>query len=255
MIKRRCWVPLCFLGAAINCALLFSQKSLLGQEAQTASSAPRQEQAQTEQKAESKNDPVRSNPTKPQNDRIFYALPNYLTVENASSLPPETVREKFKLEALGSFDPIEFPFIGVIAAINQASNSEPAFGQGFRGYAKRYGTAFADNTIENFMAGAVFPSLLRQDPRFYQMGKGKVLHRIAYAASRVFVIRSDSGSNQFNFSELLGSGVAAGISNAYHPAPRSLGNSISIWWTQIGWDAASYELKEFWPDLKRKLHK
>jgi len=87
------------------------------------------------------------------------------------------------------------------------------------------------------------------------MGKGKVLHRIAYAASRVFVIRSDSGSNQFNFSELLGSGVAAGISNAYHPAPRSLGNSISIWWTQIGWDAASYELKEFWPDLKRKLHK
>lgn len=255
MVKRLCWVLAWVLGAIINYSLVFSPQFLLGQEAQAPPSAPQPDQAQTGQKTESKQDPVRSNPNKPQNDRIFYALPNYLTVENASSLPPITVRQKFKLEVLSNFDPVEYPFTGVVAAINQASNSEPAFGQGFRGYAKRYGTAFADNTIENFMTGAVFPSLLRQDPRFFQMGKGRVLHRLTYAMCRVFITRSDSGNTQFNFSELLGSGVAAGIANAYHPAPRTLGNSISIWWTQIGWDAAGYELKEFWPDLKRKLHR
>jgi hypothetical protein len=53
----------------------------------------------------------------------------------------------------------------------------------------------------------------------------------------------------------LGAGRAAAISNAYHPAPRTLGNNISIWWTQIGWDAAAYELKEFWPDIHRRIHK
>jgi len=67
--------------------------------------------------------------------------------------------------------------------------------------------------------------------------------------------RTDSGGNQFNLSEILGNASAAAISNAYHPAPRTLGNNISIWWTQIGWDAASFELKEFWPDIKHRLRK
>jgi hypothetical protein len=198
--------------------------------------------------------PVRQE-SKPQNDRLFFALPNYLTVENASSLPPETVKQKFKAEALSAFDPVEFVFVGVAAGINQASNSEPAFGQGFRGYAKRYGTSFGDTAIGDFMTGAVFPSLLRQDPRYYQMGKGGFLHRAMYAGLRIFITRSDSGHKQFNFSELLGNGLGAGISNLYHPAPRTLGNSISIWWTSIGWDLTSYEVKEFWPDLKHKLLK
>jgi hypothetical protein len=255
MAKRLRWAPRWLLGAVINCSLVLSQQLLVGQEAPTPPPASRPDQAQTGENPVNKKDAANHDTNKPQNDRIFYALPNYLTVENASSLPPLTARQKFKLEALSNFDPVEYPYVGVVASINQSSNSEPAFGQGFRGYAKRYGTAFGDSAIENFMVGAVFPSLLREEPRYFQMGKGKIFHRIAYAASRVFITRSDSGHSQFNFSELLGSGVAAGISNAYHPPPRTLGDNISIWWTQIGWDAAGYELKEFWPDLKRKLHR
>jgi hypothetical protein len=220
----------------------------------TPETAP-QGQAKTGDDPKREDDSAPPNPNKPQNDRLFYALPNYLTVENASSLPPETIKQKFRMEALSTFDPVEYPFIGMVAAINQVNNSEAAFGQGFRGYAKRYATAFGDTMIGDFMTGAVFPSLLRQDPRYYQKGNGRFLHRVVYAGCRVFVTRSDSGRTQFDFSELLGNGVAAGIANAYHPAPHTFGNTISIWWTSIGWDAAAYELKEFWPDLKRKLHK
>ena len=146
-------------------------------------------------------------------------------MENASSLPPLTTGQKFKLVAQGTFDPVEFAFLGLEAGVNQASNTNPTFGQGLKGYGKRYALAFADNTIENFMAGAIFPSALRQDPRYYQLGKGSFLHRVGYAALRVVITRSDSGKTQFNFSEFLGSGTAAAISNAYHPGPRTLGSN------------------------------
>ena len=164
--------------------------------------------------------PRSRNRRSPKNDRLFFVLPNYLTVENAKKIPPLTTGQKFKLVALGTFDPVEFPYVGVLALIDQAENTDPSFRQGFAGYAKRYGAAFADTTIENFMVGAVFPSLLHQDPRYYQSGKGGFFHRAGYAALRVFITRTDSGKKQFNYSELAGSALAAALSNTYHP-PRT----------------------------------
>jgi hypothetical protein len=243
--------PSWVLGAIVFFSLLLPSKLIAQQEAQTgpavAPSAPA--------KTGDKDAPPIGQQSSPHNDRILWALPNFLTVENARTVPPLTAGQKFKLVARSTFDPAEYPFVAVVAALNQASNTDPAFGQGFRGYAKRYGTAFADTTIGNLGTGAVFASLLRQDPRYYQMGKGGFLHRAAYAACRIFVTRSDSGQKEFNFSEFLGNGMAAAISNSYHPAPRTLTKSVGVWWAQIGWDAVSYELKEFWPDLRRKVHK
>ena len=197
--------------------------------------------------------PADPDPKVQQDDRIFWTLPNYLTVENASSLPPLTPIQKWNLVARDTFDPVIFAFIGVEAGAYQASNANPTYGQGLKGYAKRYGLAFTDNAIGNMLTSAAFPALLHQEPRFFQMGKGGFLHRAWYAGSRVLITRSDSGKAQFNFSEVLGNGVAAGISNAYHPGPRTLRSNINIWGTQIGWDAVSYELKEFWPDIHHLL--
>lgn len=192
--------------------------------------------------------------TSPKDDRIFWTLPNFLTVENASNVPPITVREKFMLTANDSWDAVEVPFVGIVAAIGQAQNSEPSYGQGATGYAKRYGTAFADNTIGNFMTEAAFPSLLRQDPRYFQMAKGGFLRRAGYALSRLAVTRTDSGRSQFNYSEIAGNAVAAGISVTYHPPQdRSFSNTMSVWGTQLVWDGISNELKEFWPDIRRGL--
>ena len=181
-------------------------------------------------------------------------MPNFLTVENAVNVPPITVGEKFRLTAKDSWDPVEIPFVGIVAAIGQAQNSEPSYGQGAAGYGKRYGTAFADNTIGNFMTEAIFPSLLKQDPRYFQMARGGFLRRAGYALSRLVVTRTDSGHSQFNYSEIAGNGVAAGIALAYHPAEdRSFSNTMSVWGTQLVWDGISNELKEFWPDIRRRL--
>jgi hypothetical protein len=190
-------------------------------------------------------------------DRLFYALPNFLTLENSGNVPPLTVGQKFKVVARGSFDYIQIPWYAALAGVSQAENSEPGYGQGAEGYGKRLAAAFGDGTVENFMTGAILPSILRQDPRFFQKSEGGFWHRTEYAVSRIFVTRTDSGHQQFNFSEIVGSAAAAAISTyTYHPkADRNLPNTASVWGTQVGYDTVTIVVKEFWPDIRRKLSK
>jgi len=190
-------------------------------------------------------------------DRIFWILPNFLSIENVDNLPSLTPGQKFKAVGRGLIDPFEFGLIGVVAGLGQASNSIPEYGQGAEGYGKRYATAYADNAVENFMASAVLPSFLHQDPRYYQLGRGGFLRRAGHAISRLVVTRTDSGGSQFNYSEVFGAGIAAGISTySYHPnGDRGVGTVINVWGSQMGWDCATYMLKEFWPDLRRRHEK
>ena len=189
-------------------------------------------------------------------DRLFFALPNFLTLEDARSVPPLTTAEKYRVLTRSSFDYAKFFWYGALAGIGQEANSQSGYGQGAAGYGKRYGAALADGTIEDYLTGAILPSLLHQDPRYFQLGKGGFWHRTSYALSRIVVTRGDSGHNQFNFSEVLGSGAASSIGTySYYPrSDRTAGNVLSVWGSQLGIDAFVTVLKEFWPDIRRKLH-
>ena len=195
----------------------------------------------------------------PADDRIFGLMPNYTTVEGGSDVPPLTPSQKFKMQAQGVFDPYEFTIVGILAGVNQAENEDAAYGQGVAGYAKRYGSGFADQAIGNFMTGAIFPTLLHEDPRYFRLGRGSVARRFTYALGRLLLTRSDAGPGhtQFNFSEFLGNGAAAGISNLYEVRQdRTFSNTATTWAEQISIDGLGFELKEFWPDIRRKfLHK
>lgn len=257
--------------AAVLLALAWGSQFARGQEApspstpraEAAASAPadtsssaKQQSSSTKTSPEQK-DKAQEEKTGTSNDRLFYTLPNFLTVANATEVPRLTAKQKFAVVARGSFDYVEFPWYGFQAGISQAENSEPGYGQGAEGYGKRYGAAFADGTIENFWTGAILPSILREDPRFYQMPEGSFTHRTGYAVSRIFITRTDSGHSTFNFSEILGSAISAAISTySYHPrADRTLKNTASVWGSQVGYDTLTIEVKEFWPDIKRMIRK
>jgi hypothetical protein len=203
------------------------------------------------------NSPATNQGGLPSKDRLFYTLPNFLTVENSAQTPPLTAGQKFKITLRSSFDYVQYPWYAALAGISQAENSEAGYGQGAEGYGKRFGQEFADGTIENFMVNAVVPSLLHTDPRYYQLGKGGFWHRTEYALSRLVITRTDAGNRTFNFAEIGGSAAAAAISTySYHPqADRNLSNTASTWGTQIGYDALSIFAKEFWPDIRRKIKK
>ena len=153
-------------------------------------------------------------------------------------------------------DTLDGPSYGlaaVFAGLYQLTDQNPSFGQGMKGYAHRYVTSIADQTIGNFMTEGILPSLLRQDPRYFRSGKGSKMHRALYAATRVAVAKTDKGATTFNVSEFLGNGITGAAGNAYYPDAVGFSPTMQRMFTQIGTDAISNVMKEFWPDVKSKL--
>lgn len=188
------------------------------------------------------------------NDRIFEVLPNYGTVENANALPPLSTGQKFRIATASVFDWGSFAFNGALSAIAQARNDPKEWGQGWDAYGKRFGANFADNNIGTYMTVAVFPSLFHEDPRYYQMGKGGFWRRSYHAVNRLFVTRTDSGETHFNYSESIGNAAAAAISNIYHvPSDRTASRNATTFGFLILYDGLANGLKEFWPDIRRKV--
>jgi hypothetical protein len=185
---------------------------------------------------------------------LFWVFPNYQMVEEEKPIVPLTTGEKFKIATQDSFDPLAFPVAGFYAGIAHVRNQYEEWGRGPEGYGKRYGAAFADQTISNFMVEGAFPSLLHEDPRYFRLGRGGFWHRTGYALSRVFVVRKDRGGSEFNYSEFAGNGVMAAAGNAYYPSgDRTLAATGSRLGLQIGMDLVFNVGKEFWPDIRRAL--
>ena len=187
------------------------------------------------------------------NDRILAVMPNY-TVENQNVLPALTPGQKFHFASATVFDWFSYPFNMALAGIDQANDSPKSWGQGWGAYGKRFGSNFADNSIGTYMTVAIFPSLLKEDPRYYEMIHGSIKRRAWHALNRLFVTRTDAGTHEFNYSEIVGNAAAAAVSNIYHaPEDRTFSRNIGTLGLLIMWDGASNELKEFWPDIRRKV--
>jgi len=228
----------------------------LALQAQSGEQPAAQGQPTAQSQTTDKNDEVDKDSGKSKNDRMFFVMPNFLTVENESQVAPISWKEKFVITSKGAFDPYEFAVVGILAGVRQAENAYPGFGQGFEGYGKRYGAGFADQVDGNIMVGAVFPTILKTDPRYFQLGKGKFIYRFGYAISRILITRRDSGGRLFNIPEFAGNATAIAISNLYYPAAdRGFSQSASNWGVQMGIDAFGNELKEFWPDIHHYLSK
>jgi hypothetical protein len=169
-------------------------------------------------------------------------------------LPPTTSKEKLKIFVEDSFDYSAFAEVAILAGMAQYENSEPEFHTGGPAYARYYWHSFADNTDGNLMTEYAIPVLTREDPRYYTLGHGGFLHRTTYSVSRLFITRDNQGNPTPNFSEIVGNGAAAGISNLYYPAnDRSWTKTGQRWFLQVGIDGMSDLVKEFWPDINDKI--
>jgi len=187
--------------------------------------------------------------------RILGVLPNYRTVEDSRPFSPITPKQKFTIAAKDSFDyPVYFTS-AAFAALYQLDDQNPSFGQGLKGYAKRYGAAYGDQAIGNILSEGVFPTLFHEDPRYFRRGTGGKWSRTRYALTRVVVNRTDRGNWGFNYAEWVGNGTAAAISNLYYPSDtRNFHDNVEKVGVAVATDAFSNVLKEFWPDWKKKLH-
>jgi hypothetical protein len=185
--------------------------------------------------------------------RVLGLIPNYRTSPSLQNYHPLTVNEKFKLASEDAFDRGTVGLALIIGAGSQWTNSNRAFGQGGAGFGRYFGSAYGDLVIGDYMTEAVFPAFLREDPRYFRRGTGGKWSRLGYAMGQIFWTHTDSGGTQFNYSEIAGNSAAVAISQAYYKDNRTTADAASKLGMQVGVDMASNILKEFWPEIQRKL--
>ena len=191
---------------------------------------------------------------KEEHQRILRVMPDFYTsyIQDAE---PLSRAQKFNLAMKSSFDPFSFAAAGIDAGLSQAENNFPAYGQGAKGYAKRFGASFADGFDGTMFGGWIFPVLLKQDPRYFRKGTGRFRSRLFYALVTTTVLCKDDNRRWvFNYSNILGNLAAGSISNIYYPkADRGVVLTLQRTGVVTGEGALGTAFFEFWPDISSRL--
>jgi hypothetical protein len=172
----------------------------------------------------------------------------------ATSSRPLRPRQKLELFADQSIAPSRI--VGSLAGsgIGQAANSLPGYGQGWDGYAKRFGSSMASGASTHFFGTFVIPSLLHDDPRYFVKLHADLGHRIGYAVSRLVVTRKDDGAETANWPGILAPLLAESLANSYLPTnERTAGKTFQRYGVRLGLTAAGNLAKEYWPTIFRSL--
>jgi Carboxypeptidase regulatory-like domain len=159
--------------------------------------------------------------------RVLGVLPNFY-VSYIPNAAPLNAKQKFKLAFRTVVDPFTLVFVGGAAGVEQAQNHFAGYGQGAQGYGKRFGAGYADTVTGTFIGGALLPSILKQDPRYFYKGTGSKTSRFLYAIANSVICKGDNGHWQANYSNILGSMAAGGISNLYYPAQDRDGVGLTV---------------------------
>src|SRR3984957_2473955 len=165
--------------------------------------------------------------------RVLGVFPNFYVTYRQDALPLAS-RQKFELAWKSAVDPVTFWESGVVAGIEQANDGFNGYGQGTQGYGKRFGASYADGFIGNMIGGAILPTLFKQDPRYFYKGTGSTASRVFYALANAVICKGDNGHWQPDYSGILGSLAAGGISNLYYPASSRNGARLTFENTFIG---------------------
>lgn len=192
--------------------------------------------------------------------RVLGVIPNFY-VSYSSNPVPLTSKQKFEIAWKTVVDPVTLVLVGGIAGVEQAQNHFSGYGQGAQGYGKRYGAGYADTVAGTFIGAAILPSLLKQDPRYFYKGSGSKSSRFLYAIANSVICKGDNGHWQANYSNVLGSLAAGGISNLYYPANDRNGAGLTFENGAIGIGATAvanlfqeFVVRKFTPRIPGKAH-
>src|SRR5260370_21683309 len=180
-------------------------------------------------------------------------FPNFETTNDSTAVQePQWVREKYVLAWHQTVDFSAHFGNAFQAALQQASNGQPHYGQGWGPYAQRFGAAEADQVTSAFCIFGFLPHVLKDDPRYFRKRYGSPWSRIRYAATRTVITRTDAGGQTFNTPQVLGQLLQQGISTAYYPEQdRSASGVFGDFGINLAYNHAYNIFKEFFPDLLR----
>jgi hypothetical protein len=163
------------------------------------------------------------------------------------------VLEKLNYHLDRSAGPVALVGDAAYAALLQAADTPAEWKQGAAGYGKRFASTAAASGIHSAIAFGL-DSTLREDPRYFRSGEGRILRRAVHALRGVILTHTDRGTETFSVWRFGSAYGAAYLSNQWYPGRlNTLGLGFSEGSVQLAFDLASNLASEFWPDLKRKV--
>jgi hypothetical protein len=178
--------------------------------------------------------------------RTAFIFPGVNTVKDPDAVVPSlTSRQKFWMFRRRTLD-FGLPVQALMfATLSHSTGYSPRYGEGPRGFSERFASYSGSIASSNFFAGALLPSLLHQDPRYFRKDRGPAMSRLLYALKSAAVTRSDSGNTAFNVSGVLGFGMSAALANAWYPGSLSFSNTMQRFAIKVALGATFNVVREF----------
>jgi hypothetical protein len=170
------------------------------------------------------------------------------------ALPSPSVSEKWNFFVSETATPLILVAAVPDAIASQLTRSAPLYGKHFwrkDAFLKRFGATLADDASQNFFSDFVLASAFHEDTRYVKRGSShKMLPRLGYAISRAVITRGDSGDATFNWANVVGCAMSAGLSNAYYPrVSRTPAVGVVNWGTNVAGAGLSNLMPEFGADV------
>lgn len=159
--------------------------------------------------------------------RILGVMPNFLVTYDPHPVPLDT-KQKYTLAFKTLTDPETIGWDLILAGIQQKTATSSSYGSGVGGFSRNFGSSYGTGAVDTMLGSAVFPSLFKQDPRYFYKGTGSITHRALYAMSMSFICKGDNGHWQYNYSGLLGGLAAGGIASLYAPTSDRHGVTVTF---------------------------
>lgn len=189
-------------------------------------------------------------PEERQPKRILGLMPNFRAVSAGAIAPPPTAKQALWIATQNTFDYSSFAFVGITSLLAEGTDAHSQLGDGVAGFGRYYWRGFVDKADGNYLVLFALPTIFHQDERYYAMGHGGFWKRVVYSSTRTLITPNYQGRNSFNYSELLGRGMAQGISTAYYPSDaRTVGALAAKYAYALGRDTLTNVFREFWPDI------
>jgi hypothetical protein len=136
------------------------------------------------------------------------------------------------------------------ASYEQLFNTDPKYGHDAGAFGEKFGASMLRSASVRVFSDGILASAFHQDPRYYRIGEGSVIHRGLRSAMQALVRRGDDGASQINFSGIGGRAAAAALTVTYYSGPSITAAVVaSTFLISIATDAGGDLLLEFIPSV------
>jgi hypothetical protein len=179
-----------------------------------------------------------------------------MTIEPGQIAPPLRASDKFVMGFKENLTLFSVAGWALSAGYSQVTNDSPNYGTNSGAFAARFGAATARNVSENVFGDAILAPILREDPRYYRMGRGNgFFKRLVYSATRPLITKTDGGHTTPNFSSVGGNLLGSILTKAYYPRLNQSDTQIAeTFGTSVGGTAIGDVVTEFYRDALELVH-